>query len=809
MIRNYIKIAWRNLLQNKLYSSINIIGLAIGIACCVLIFLYVQYELSFDKNNENADRVYRVAVHIQPENRVLASTSPPMAPLLQSNFPEIKKAVRINFIRKGTIAIKDKNFYDNRIMAADSALPDIFTYQTIEGDLRRSLTTPNTIVLTQTAAKKYFGNDSPLGKTLRLSNIIDLTVAGIVKDPPLNSHFDFDGVISREAYANFIRPGFNFSQNMTSAQIDSVYKVHYENNIIGAIYEVYSYILVEKNTNGPSLEKKLSAFMEDHLQNHKRYTGMWYNLKLQPLKDIHLRSNLNNEIKPNNDIKYIYIFSATAFLILLIACFNFINLSTARSLNRSKEIGLRKVIGAARFQLIGQFLGESFLFALIGSVLSLAFVLILLPLFKSFTGNPLTINPSLIWVYLIIIFSIGLLSGFYPALLMSSFSPIKALKGAIKHGWQDIFFRKGLVIFQFTIAVVLIISSSVILKQMNFIRNQNIGMKKEQLVQISLRKSELVFNEFNKNPNVLSASLNNFSFKSIPKIMMWPESQGPAQQSERSNICVDENFLNTYQIKLLNGRNFSKEFTSDETESFIVNESAVRSFGWKNEEAIGKKIFWYKMSTTPEVGKIIGVVKDFNYTSLHDNVNPLIIQIWRPRSNFITLRLKAGNISSALSQLEASWKKIVPDSPFNYSFLDEDFDNLYKAEQKLQTLISVFTFVSVFVACLGLFGLAAFAIKQRVKEIGIRKILGASISKLVKLLSKDFLKLVLVAIVIASPIAWYVTNKWLQDFAYKVEISYWLFVLAGSLALIIAFITIGFQTLKAAIANPVKNLRTE
>jgi putative ABC transport system permease protein len=809
MIRNYFIIAWRNIIRNKLYSSINIIGLSVGIACCALIFLYVQFESSFDKSNENIDRIYRVNVHIKPENRILASSSPPMAPLLQANFPEIKKAVRINFMNKGTLSYGDKKFYDNRIMAADSTLSDVFTFQTLEGNLRKSLSIPNSIVLTQTAVKKYFGTEDAMGKTMRLSNTIDLTVTGIIKDPPLNSHFNFDCLISREGFALVSRPGYAFYPNMTANQIDSVYNVHYENNIIGAIYEVYSYILVEKNTNPQLLEKKVSAYMEHHLQEHKRYSGMWYNLKLQPLSDIHLKSNLDHEIKPNNDIKYIYIFSATAILILLIACFNFINLSTARSLNRSKEIGLRKVIGAARLQLIGQFLGESFLFSIIGSLISIIFVVLALPFFNEFLGSPLSLNLGVAWVYLIIIFCIGLLSGFYPALLMSSFSPIKALKGVIKHGWQDILFRKGLVVLQFTIAVILIISSSIILKQMNFIRNQNIGMKKEQLLQINLRKSELIFNEFNKNPNVLSSSLNNFSFKSIPKIMMWPENEGQEQQSERNNICVDENFLKTYQIKLINGRNFSKDFPSDETESFIVNESAVKSFGWKNEEAIGKMIYWYKIKPVPEVGKIIGVVKDFNYTSLHNNVSPLIIQIWRPRSNYITLRLKAGDISSTISQLEASWKDLVPDVPFNYSFLDEDFDNLYKAEQKLQTLISIFTFLSVFVACLGLFGLAAFAIKQRVKEIGIRKILGANVSRLVQLLSKDFVKLVLISIIIASPIAWYFTNKWLQDFAYKIEIGYWTFVLAGSLALMVAFLTISFQTVKAASANPIKSLRTE
>jgi putative ABC transport system permease protein len=596
---------------------------------------------------------------------------------------------------------------------------------------------------------------------------------------------------------------------MTDQEKDAAYKYYYENNIIGAIYEVYSYFLLKKNTNIKRLEKKLSVYMEQHLQLHKKVAGMWYNVKLQPLTDIHLRSHLENEISANGDMKYIYVFSATAFLILLIACFNFINLSTARSLKRSKEIGMRKVIGAARSQLIVQFLGESILFAALGSILSLIIIFITLPHFTAFIGNTLSLNYNLIWPYLIVLFCIGLLSGFYPAVLMSSFSPIKALRGVIKHGWTDIILRKGLVVFQFTIAVALIVSSFIILKQMSFIRDRNIGMKKEQLIQIGLKKPDLLLSEFSKNPNVLSLSTNNFSFKGIPKIMMWTEGQGGDQQSERNNICVDESFLKTYEIKLVAGRNFSKDLPTDETESFIVNESAARSFGWKNEEAIGKKIYWYKLTTEPEVGKIIGVVKDFNYSSLHNNVEPLVIQIWRPRNSYVTLRLNVENISSTIDQLELSWKKCNPNRPFTYSFLDEDFDKLYKADQKLQTLISIFTFLSVLVACMGLFGMAIFEIEQRTKEIGIRKILGAGIIKIVRLLSEDFLKLILISILIASPIAWYFSNKWLEDFAYRTEVGWFTFLIAGILVITVAFATIVFQIFKVAVENPIKSLRTE
>jgi putative ABC transport system permease protein len=809
VIRSYLIIAWRNLVKNKLFSSINIIGLAIGIASCILIFLYVQNELSFDKGNANADRIYRLAVQIQPENRLLASSSPPMAPLLQGSFPEIEKAVRLNFENKATLSYKGNHFYNNQIMVADPDLWNVFSYEAIEGDLHSSLRSPNSIVLTQTSAKKYFGRENGMGKTMRFAKTVDLKVTCIIKDPPPNAHFNFECIIPHDAYGVYLGEGLNFGGHMTALQKDSMYKHYYENNIIGAIYSVYSYILVKKNTNAKRLERKLSVYMEQHLQRHKRFAGMWYNLKLQALTDIHLRSDLENEIRPNNDLKYIYIFSATAFLILLIACFNFINLSTARSLKRSKEIGMRKVIGAARSQLIAQFLGESLLFAILGGFLSLAIVLVCLPYFTAFTGNQYTLNLGLILAYLAVFICIGLLSGFYPAILMSSFQPIKALKGIIKHEWSDTLLRKGLVVFQFTIAVTLIISSVIVLKQMSFIQDRNIGLKKEQLIQIPLRKQEALVNELSKNPNVQSLSLNNFSIKSIPQLMMWPEGQGADQQRERNNICVDEHFFKTYQIDLLNGRDFSKEIKTDEDEGFIVNEAAARSFGWKNEEAIGKKIYWYKLTSEPEVGKIIGVVKDFNYASLHNAVEPLVIQIWRQRNSHVSLRLNTKNISSTMDQLELAWKKCNPEIPFSYSFLDEEFENLYKADRKLQVLISIFTFLSVLVACLGLFGMAIFAIEQRTKEIGIRKILGASVLKVVRLLSEDFLKLIVISIVIASPIAWYFSNKWLQDFAYRTEINWVIFLLVGILAVAIAFATIAFQTFKVAVANPIKSLRTE
>ena len=472
---------------------------------------------------------------------------------------------------------------------------------------------------------------------------------------------------------------------------------------------------------------------------------------------------------------------------------------------------MRKVIGARRPQLILQFLGESVVFALISCVLSFLFVLATIPLFNSFVGTALSINFSVLWIYLVLVCGIGLLAGLYPALLMSSFRPIQSLKGKVNHGMTDVFFRKGLVVFQFSIAIILIISTTLILNQMSFIQNKKLGISKEQTVGIDLkgpdqRKADVFLKELGRNPSVIGASLNNFSFKSMPTITLLPEGAAQNELTACNVFSADENFLKIMKIQVVAGRDFSKDFPSDEKDAFIVNEAAVKSFGWKTPKgALGKRVDWAFGKT----GKIIGVVSDFNYASLHEHVEPLLINIYRPWFKTITLRLKSDNITATMKELETTWRNTSPENPFKYSFLEDDFDSLYKSEKNMRAVLSAFTFLSVLVACLGLFGLAAFTIKQRFKEISIRKVLGASINGVVGLLSKDFLKLVLISIVIASPIAWYAAHKWLQDFAYKVEISWWIFVIAGVMALAIAFFTVCFQALRAATANPVKSLRAE
>lgn len=799
MIKNYFKIAWRSLLKNKLYSFINIAGLSIGVACCMLIYMYVQTELSYDKFNKRADYIYRVGVQVsEPKKQEsFAYSSPKVAPTLLMNFPEVKKAVRFKPAKR-LMSYDNKKFYDTKAFYADSTFFDVFSFDMIEGESRTALASPYSIVLTESAARRYFGSEPAFGKIMKMSDTIDVQVKGIIKDVPSTSHFSFDYLISRSTMLDLVKN-------------DTSYTSNYEEQWLNL--DSYTYVLIDEKSDYKKLESKINTLVTKETADQKKALGIGINVILQPLTDIHLRSKLDFDMKPSNnsDIKYIYIFSGTALLILLIACCNFINLSTARSINRSKEIGLRKVIGAKRKQLVLQFLGESLLFALIGCAISFILVLLAKPYFNNFTSAPLTLKWSMLPVYLLVIAIVGLLAGLYPALLMSSFAPIKSLRGHVKHGLQDIIFRKGLVVFQFIIAVVLIIGTETILKQLDFMQNQDIGMNKAQLLQLELRGSDIgkaktLVREFERNSNVVNASWNNFSFKHLPYITLLPEGKPENEITASTVICGDENFLRTYQIDLVAGRNFSPDFPADEKEAFLVNEAAVKEFAWGSpKQALGKKIEWGGGKS----GRVIGVVKDFNYSSLHDKIKPAIIHIFPGWQGFVTLRVKTDHLKTTLGDIEKTWKNVTGDSPFKYTFLEEDFDALYKAEQNMRSILGVFTFLSVFVACLGLFGLASFTIRQRYKEIGIRVVLGASVTGITQLLSKDFIKLVLISILIALPVSWYMVHKWLQNFEYRISISWWFFALAALLALLIAFATVSIQAVKAAMANPVKSIRTE
>ncbi len=796
MFKNYLKVALRDLRKGKLYSFINIAGLSIGIASCLLIFLYLQQELSYDRYNEKAGRIYRLTevLHLPKEENRRALTSPPMAPKLKAAFPEVQNTVRITFSDR-ILSYQQKKSNDTRILVADSTFFDIFTFPMLRGNPRTALVNPYSVVLTESTAKKYFGNDRALGKTMQLSDTIPVIVTGIMKDVPSNSHFTFDCALSRTSLFEMThhRPEDGWFNNNS-----------------------YTYVLLPENYRYHELETKMSVYLQKELAEQRKSTGLWYDLKLQPITDIHLRSNLNWEMGSNSDISYIYIFASAAILILLIACSNFVNLSTAKSLNRSIEIGLRKVMGAKRSQLIEQFLGESFLFALLAGILACGWVTLALPLFNSFTGKSLSFNifnnAVLLLIYGSLIGFVGLLAGIYPALLMSSSTPVKSLKGNLRYGWQDIFLRKGLVVFQFSIAIILIIGTTLVLEQLRYVQKKNIGLNKDQLLEIPINNKDLsktasLLKDIRAHTGVIQVALTDFSFKEVTNsIAVLPDGATSNEVNSQSVISVDENFLPTFQISLSAGRNFSKSFATDPNEAFIVNETAVKAFGWNSPQlAIGKNMDW----GPGKKGKVIGVVKDFNFASLHDNIKPLIIHILPDWYGFVAVRVKPEELQSTLKELESSWKNIASNSPFRYTFINDDFANLYKAEQNMQSVLTSFTSLSLFIACMGLFGLATFSIRQRTKEIGVRKVLGASVTGITGLLSKDFLKLVLMAIIIASPLAWFGVERWLQQFAYRIEISYWIFFIAAFAAILIALTTVSFLALKAAFANPVKSLRTE
>jgi len=797
MIKNYLKIALRTLLKNKAFGFINITGLAIGISTCILITLYVLDELSYDGFHEKAERIYRVTemLHLPNEDRPQAVTSPPMAPWLQANFAEIQKTVRLGGSSR-LITYKDVKLYDTEILYTDSSFFDIFTFPMVAGNPQKALTQPYSIVLTENAVKKYFGNEEPMGKIMNFSDTIALTVTGIIKNIPSNSHLQFDVLLSRTTIAemNNHQPEDNWFNN-----------------------GIYTYILLPENYNYKNLEDKIRPALKKQMAEEKKQSGLSYDFVLQPLSDIHLKSTIPYDIGPNGNIKYVYTFSIVAGLILFIACANYINLSTARSLKRAKEVGMRKAIGAQRQQLMAQLIGESLLVTSIAFLLALAVINVVLPSFNLLTGKTLTfsllfLQPKAVGITIGIFLTVGVLAGFYPALFISSFSPISALKNKLSTSKENGTLRKGLVVFQFTISIILIAGTVLIFRQMNFMQHQNLGLNKDQILQLKMRntvrpKYELIRDEMTRLPGVTGATVTDFSYRTgISNMGMHHEGTPENESSSQAVISVDHNFLPLFEINLAAGRNFSKDFPNDGTENFIINEAAVKNFEWGTpEQALGKKIFWngYKK------GKVIGVVKDFNFYSLHETVSPLIIQILPDWYNYVSLKVKAGNISETIAQVEKKWKQLQLDTPIDYTFLDQDFQRMYQAEQRTQSIVSILSGLAIFIACLGLFGLAAFMAEQRTKEIGLRKVMGADVKSIVALLSKDFLVLVIVSIVIAIPLAWYAANQWLEGFAYKTTISWWIFALAGGSAILIALLTVSFQSIKAAIANPVDSLRNE
>ena len=796
MLRNYFKIAWRNLLRNKTFTLLNLGGLTISLAACLIIFFWVSEELNYDKSANNADRVFRVGLTLQVANqpdKQFAVTSPLLAPVLVKDFPEIEKVVRM---APATILIgyNKEQFFNDKFLYADADFFSVFGYPLLKGDQQTVLKATNSAVISESLAKKLFGSiDNAIGKTITSNDTTLLTVTGVAKDIPANNHFHFD----------IVAPITLLGANALDGWWNDSY---------------YTYVLVKDPKSYTLLDSKITTIMDEYNGEQNKKIGLRGLHFLQPIRDIHLHSKLRSELRPNGSITSLRIFIGIAIFLLLIACVNYVNLSTATSFKRAKEIGMRKVAGAALSQLVAQFLSESVLIAVIALILAVGLAQLSLPFFNTIAGTEISLidHLSLPAIALLIGFTIllGIIAGGYPALYLSRVRPVRALKKISGKQSGSLSLRKTLVVFQFSLSIILIIATIIALQQLNYMQSQNLGFSKEQVVAITLRTQEesnakeIIKKEFEKNSGItLTTASSSTPGRRLSNITVLPEGISPEHIQTMNTLVVDHDFIKAYELKMAAGRGFSKDF--NDSSAFVLNETAVKELGWgKAENAIGKGFEW----GLGKKGKIIGVVKDFHFNSLQQKVLPVVMHIMPVASGwygFVSARVNTNDMQKSIESLKTTWAKVFPAHQPEYFFVDEDYKKQYKSEQRLSSLSIIFSILTIFISCLGLLGLVMVAVSQRIKEIGIRKVLGASVSNVVGLLSKDFLKLVLLAGIIAFPIAWFSMNKWLQDFAYRINIGWWVFVLAAILALVIAFITVSFQAVRAANTNPVKNLRTE
>lgn len=810
MLQNYFKMAWRNLMKHKFISFINLFGLTVGLTCCLLITVYILHETSYDKYNTNANRIYRVTRSFNNKDGAvtlrLGTVAPPFGPLIQNYFPDIQKITRILPNGKTPVRYGEKIFNETQVFYADEHLFDVFTVDVTKGNPQKALLDPFTVMLSEDMAKKYFGSDEPMNKMIRINNQFNLKVSGIFKSFPANAHIHPEMMVS-----------FNTLKD-TTVYGEKNLQTNFGNN------SFFTYLLLPENYPAKNIEAQFPTFLDARVHfpgapaTFKTSSGTA--LYLQKLTDIHLRSHLDYEAEENGDIKRVYIFSAIALIILLIACINYMNLSTARSTLRAKEIGIRKVAGATKPELIAQFLSESVLISWLAMLLAILAAWFILPSLNKLSGLHLSANLLLKWQLilpiLLIPFLVGLVSGVYPALFMSSFQPVKTLKGLFRVGGKSISFRKVLVVSQFGISIVLIITTAIVFQQLRYMQGAAMGYNREHIVVFPYHFTSNSQYQAFRNDVLTNSGIRNMGRSSrIPTGRLLDSQNASAESgdslapvnSELKYLAADHDFLPSYDIHMAAGRNFSRAFTTD-TAGFIMNEASVQVLGWKTpEKAIGKNFMYGGVK-----GKVIGVVKDFHFESLHQRIVPLVMTLLKPEQNFynqLSIKVNGNNTKESLAAIEKSWKSYLPEMPFEYNFLDENFNKLYVSEQKQSSLFTIFACIAIFIACLGLLGLSSFAITQRIKEIGIRKVLGASAGTIVMLLSKDFLKLVIVAALIAFPIAWFAMHQWLADFAYRINISWWIFIVAGVIAACIALLTVSIQAIKAAMSNPVKSLRTE
>ena len=803
MIHHFFRIAWRNLIKRKFYSFINIAGLAIGMACCVLITLYVKHELSYDHYHVKRARIYRVLQTFRSVQQGETLTDPtpqdfqvwgcaPVGPALQADFPEIEEVVQ--FMSPASLLLQhgEKRFQQDNLLFIDSTAFDVFSWNMLSGNPHTALTAPNSIVLTQSIARKFFGKENPVGQLLRVDNQYTFMVTGVMEDVPPNSQFTFNGLISMTTARKFRSDIFD----------------------MWGYVDFYTYLLLKENTDVQSLQTQSPAFVKRHDSGDKGYV-----ISFEKLTDAYLHSVASRQPGPSGSMLNVYLFSCIAVFIMLIACINFMNLSTARSLERAREIGVRKVLGVRPSSLRWQFLSESVLLSLAAAAIAILLAETGIPLIGKLSGKDLSyINffTPLLLVYMAgFAVIVGILAGVYPAWFLSGFRAIAVLKGKFNPSGEGIPLRKALVVFQFALSIGLIAGTTIVYTQLKYLNRQNLGFQKDQMVILNFEGDEKVQQNIENlkraiagQPGIVSVAAS----RAVPGEFLpnaGTEIQTPEGQMGNQSPYIyeiDFDFISTYHIPVVAGRTYSRSYLTDSAQSMVINEAAAKLYGYaRPADAVGKHFAQWGRT-----GTIIGVVKDFNFRSLHQAVEPLTLRYSYPSSlNRISVSIKNDNIPATIAEMKKTWNQMVPQRPFLYHFLDESFSEQYEADQHFGQLFTFFSCLAICIACLGLFGLSTFMAQQRVKEIGIRKVLGSSVSGIVMLLSKDFIQLILIAIVVAIPLCWWAMSKWLQGFAYRIIIGPVIFIEAGSLALVIALATISWQAIKAALGNPIQSLRNE
>ena len=804
MLRNHLKIAIRYLTRHKGYTIINTLGLAVGIACCILIMLFVKSEWSFDRFHSKSNRIYRAWLEEHYEGQIFRNTVTPvpLVPVLQAGLPEVEASCRIS---SGNTAVKyESNTFNDDVALVDSNFFSVFDFELREGNLKNPFPTSNSLLITENTAKKYFGNNTAIGKNLEIElskGKFLFTVAGVLKDPPLESSIQFE----------ILLPFSNASKVWSERTITQAWS-----NV-----SVESYFLLKKGADPQRVNAKIATIMDPRVA--KTYKPGEYVVRLQPLKDVHFNSTLPDDVSKPSDPKYAYILATIGLLILLIACINFVTLSIGRSVTRALEVGVRKVLGADRQQLIRQFWGEALLLTLIAMVIGIGIALSFQKPFDQFANRELhlTLNGFTILFFFLLIGLIAFLAGIYPAVVLSGFRPIEVLKGRLKAGNIGVF-RKALIVAQFVASIIMIIGTFAISKQLNYLRTKDLGYNKEHIVIVPTNKNRKDGNALaqrfqvaiEKNPEVISSTNSLYSMANYGWMNLGYNDEKSVFHQFKFN-AVDADFVPALGLQMVAGRNFRQDDPSD-SNYILVNEAAVKAYAWK--DPIGQKLPGSKYDET-----VIGVVKDFNFETLHTGIKPAVMAL-RPDSIFrrstdvsfdfppqprVSVRFKGGDLQKQIAFLKSAWRSVAGDVDFDYSFLDDALNNAYQQEQRLGKMVKYASFLSIFIACMGLFGLATLIVVRRTKEIGIRKVLGADVSRIVLLLSKDFILLVVIASLIAFPIAWWSLQKWLQDFAYRINIPWLAFIVAALLALFIALATVSIQAMKAALSNPVKSLRTE